>query len=157
MRRSRTTSFSDGLTVNRVLLGQSTLDATRDAVAYSWGRQIQLWVEMGPFIMAAVNHSPARNKKTTTALARPYLYLLWHIDISLCLRAFIDYGMVWESNCPIVPSGSNRAASALEPRAGSALGPPPWAGEVEEAQSTSYQSELSVEKHKLRGNRFVSP
>jgi len=50
MRRSWTTSCRAGLTVHRVLLGLSTWDATWDAVAYSWGHQSQLWVEivMGP-------------------------------------------------------------------------------------------------------------
>jgi len=38
MRRGRTASCRAGLTFNRVLLGQSTWDATWDAVAYSLGR-----------------------------------------------------------------------------------------------------------------------
>jgi len=67
MRRSRTASCRAGLTVNRVLLGQWTWDATWDVVAYySWGQQSQLgfnfgW-KLGPFILAPVDHSPARNK-----------------------------------------------------------------------------------------------
>jgi len=44
MWRSRTASCRAGLTVKRVLLGQSTWDPTSGAVAYSWGRQSQLWV-----------------------------------------------------------------------------------------------------------------
>jgi len=47
MRRGRTASCRVALTVNRVLLGQSTWDATWDDVVYSWGRQSQLWVEFG--------------------------------------------------------------------------------------------------------------
>jgi len=47
MRRSRTASCHAGLTDNKGLLGQSTWDATWDAVAYSWCSQSQLWVESG--------------------------------------------------------------------------------------------------------------
>jgi len=63
-----------------VLSGRSTQPSTESCwanqhetqhetpIAYSWGRQSQLCRKLGPFIMAPVNHSPARNKKTTTAL-----------------------------------------------------------------------------------------
>jgi len=47
MRRSSTASCQAGLTVNRVLLGQSTWNATSDACSYSWGHQSQLWAEFG--------------------------------------------------------------------------------------------------------------
>jgi len=33
-----------------------------------WATKSKFQVELGPFIVAPVNHSPASNKKTTTAL-----------------------------------------------------------------------------------------
>jgi len=47
MRRSRTASCHACLTVNGVLLGQSTWDATWDACRVELGRQSQHWVEIG--------------------------------------------------------------------------------------------------------------
>jgi len=72
MRHSRT-AYRAGLTVNRVLLGQSTWDATWDAVDYSWGRQSQFGWKLGPFIMASVNPSPAKKKHNnySTAMINP--------------------------------------------------------------------------------------
>jgi len=67
MRRSRTASCRAGLTVNRVLLGQSTWDATWDA-CIPGAPKVNFGWKLAPFIVGLVNHSPARNKKTTTAL-----------------------------------------------------------------------------------------
>jgi len=76
MRRSSTASCRGGLTVNRVLLGQSTWDACSLYIVKA--DKVNFWWKLGPFIMAPVNHGPARNKKTTTALKRVY-WLWWHM------------------------------------------------------------------------------
>jgi len=64
MRRSRTASCRAGLCVNRVLLGANQHKTQQDAVAYGFGPpKANFGWELGPFIMALVNHSPASKKE----------------------------------------------------------------------------------------------
>jgi len=73
MRRSRTPSCQAGLTFNRVLLGQSTRDAIRDAVAYSWGRQNQLWVEIGAVYNGFCKPQSCQKQKDNYSTASNFL------------------------------------------------------------------------------------
>jgi len=79
---------------------------------YSWGRQIQFWVEiMWPFIMASVNHSPARNQKTTTAMravmpptrmhAQFLLHRLLQCTHNYCITSYAHLQILHPSRLPI--------------------------------------------------------
>jgi len=63
MRRSRTASCRAGLTVNRVLLASQHDAQHVTPVAYIWGRQSQLWVEVGVVYNGSCNPQSCQKQK----------------------------------------------------------------------------------------------
>jgi len=91
MRRGRTASCRAGQTVNRVLLGQSTWDATyvlhETLVAYSWGPQSKLWVEIGAIYNGSCKPQSCQKQKDN--YSTDYVILLCYFIMLLYYVTFI--------------------------------------------------------------------
>jgi len=69
MRRGRTASCRAGFTINRVLLGQSTWDATWDACNLLLGPPSQLWVEIGAIYNGSCKPQSCQKQKDNYSTA----------------------------------------------------------------------------------------
>jgi len=88
MRRGRMPSCRAGLAVTESCWASQHETQHETPVAYSWGRQSQRWVEIGAVYNGSynynLNHSPARNKKTTAALVKSPVDVCYRYITDIC-------------------------------------------------------------------------
>jgi len=84
-RRSRTASCPTDLTINTVLRDQSTWDATWDAVAYSWGCQSQLWVEIEAIYIGSGRPQSCQKQKDNYRTACMHICMCACVRVDLCV------------------------------------------------------------------------